>query len=72
MNNKNGIGYSGVADSIAITSNTVFVKVAQTIAKQPIFGKNAKPPFLDVKVKRFVLVCHYCICLVTFVLNATS
>ena len=40
--------------------NTTFVKAAPTIAKRPIFGKNVKPPLLDVKVKRFVPVCHYC------------
>ena len=37
MNNMNRIGYSGVADSIATMSNTLFVKAASTTAKQPIF-----------------------------------
>ena len=51
MNNKNGIGYSGVIDSVATTSNTVFVKAAPTTVKQPLVSKNAKPTLPDVKVK---------------------
>ena len=60
MNNRNEMGYSSVADSVATTFNTMFVKAASTIVKQPVFGKNAKPSLPDVKVKRFVPICHYC------------
>ena len=41
MNNKNVIGYSGVVNLVAITSNTVFVKTVAKTKNIPVFGKNS-------------------------------
>ena len=60
MYNRNVIGYSGVVDSIAMTSNSVCEKCSNNNKSSGFFGKNAKPPLPDVKVKKFVLICHYC------------
>ena len=40
MNNQNGLGYTTIADSVAMTSKTVFVKAAPTPANHLVTGKN--------------------------------
>ena len=60
MNNKNVIGYSGVVNLVAITSNTVFVKTVAKTENTPVFGKNSDLQQPDGKKKRFVPIYHYC------------
>ena len=60
-NNRNGLGYTNVADSVATTSKTVFVKTAPTLANHHVSSKISNPPLSEVKMKRFVPICHYCI-----------
>ena len=60
MNNQNGIGFSDVIDSVATKSKTVFVKAIPTPINPLMSGKIVRPPMLEVKVKRFVPICHFC------------
>ena len=58
VNNRNGVGYTGVTRDVATTSKTVFAKAAATTPKPPDSGKIFKPA--PPKVKRFVSTCHFC------------
>ena len=58
ISNRNGLGYTTVANSVATTSKTMFVKASLTPTNHPVSGKNVRPSVLECKVKRFVLICH--------------
>ena len=60
MSNQNGLSYTIIADFVTTTSKTVFVKDAPTPANHLVSGKNLRPPVLEVKIKRFVPICHFC------------
>ena len=60
MSNQNRLGYTAIADSVATTSKIVFVKATPTITNQLVSSKNVRPPMPEVKVKKFVPICHFC------------
>ena len=70
--NRNGLGYTSVANTVATTFKIVYVKAALITKKSLIFGKNSNPLLSESKKKRFVPICHYCNKLVTFVLNVLN
>ena len=63
---------SGVINNVATTSKTMFVKIAATRENHHVSGKNSNPPLSEIKMKRFLPISHYIICLVTFVLDALN
>ena len=59
MSNRNGLGYTAIADSVATMSKTMFVKATPTTVNPYVSGENAKPSPPKHKVKKFVLIYHF-------------
>ena len=59
VNNRNGLGYTGVTSDVATTTKTMFVKAAATTPKHMVSSKIFKPAPPKVKVCSYFLFLQY-------------
>ena len=60
--NRHGLGYTDVENHVATSSKIVFVKIVPLMQCSLVCGKIFNLFHSKGKVKRFILICHYCKC----------
>ena len=60
--NRYGLEYTSVGNHVATSSKIVFVKVVPPMQGSHVSGKIFNLFHSKGKVKRFILICHYCKC----------